>query len=170
MGRARKSVATAFAFFGVDETGMAQLGQDMVEELFRNRIGSGDIRDLSKFVRRQSGQMDHGLEAILPLFGKHNLILSLAYPKLRRRNPVRSMEAPAGQPSIATIHDTHGEHDEKARTTPAVELSLRHSSRANTSRRSSWQAAEKTMEPRPPELVYTTFEPVSLSPKWKTAC
>ena len=34
MGRACESVSTAFAFLGVDEAGVAQLGKDMIEELF----------------------------------------------------------------------------------------------------------------------------------------
>ena len=49
-------------------TGAPQLGQNMIEELFRNRIGSGDVRHLSELVRRQSGQMDHGLRPYFPSF------------------------------------------------------------------------------------------------------
>ena len=75
MGRAGESVATAFAFLGVDEAGVSELGQDMIEEFFRNRIGFGDVRDLSQSIRLQSGQMDHGLKAVLALLRKHNLIL-----------------------------------------------------------------------------------------------
>ena len=60
MSRARESVAIPFAFLGVDEA----------------RIGLGDVRDLSEPIRLQAGQMDHGLEAILPLLREHNPILT----------------------------------------------------------------------------------------------
>jgi hypothetical protein len=60
MSRARESVATPFAFLGVDEA----------------RIGLGDVRDLSEPIRLKAGQMDHGLEAILPLLREHNPILT----------------------------------------------------------------------------------------------
>jgi hypothetical protein len=77
MGRACESVSAAFAFLGVDEAGVSKLGQDMIEEFFRNRIGFGDVSDLSEPIRFQAGQMDHGLEAILPLLRKHSPILTL---------------------------------------------------------------------------------------------
>jgi hypothetical protein len=67
MSRARESVAAPFAFLGVDEA----------------RIGFGDVRDLSEPIRLQAGQMDYGLEAILPLLREHNPILTFG------REPVR---------------------------------------------------------------------------------
>src|SRR6185312_13530991 len=39
LGRARESVPAALALLGVDETGVPEFGQDMIEELLRNRIG-----------------------------------------------------------------------------------------------------------------------------------
>ena len=94
MGRARKSVSTAFAFLGVDETGVPQLGQDMIEELFRNRIGFGDVRHLSEPIRGQSGQMDHGLEAVLPLLREHNLILTFGRKPCSARWSARRAATP----------------------------------------------------------------------------
>src|SRR3984957_12103702 len=76
MGRACESVSAAFAFLGIDEAGVSQLGQDMIEEFFRNRIGFGDVRHLSEPIRLQAGQMDHGLEAVLPLLREHSPILT----------------------------------------------------------------------------------------------
>jgi hypothetical protein len=53
--------------------------------------------------------MDHGLEAILPLFGEHNLTLSLG------GKPVRSTDRQENsKPSTASIQDTPGEHDDPA--------------------------------------------------------
>ena len=58
------------------EAGVSKLGQDMIEEFFRNRIGFSDVSDLSEPIRLQAGQMDHGLEAILPLLREHDLVLT----------------------------------------------------------------------------------------------
>src|SRR6185437_1459807 len=85
VGRARESVPAALALLGVDETGVPEFGQDMIEELFRDRIGFGDVRHLSQFVGRQPRQMHHGLEAVLPLLREHDSVLAVG-----RRTPARS--------------------------------------------------------------------------------
>jgi hypothetical protein len=104
MGRAGESVSTAFAFLGVDETSVSELGQDMIEELFRDRIGFGDVRDLSQCIRLQSGQMDHGLEAVLPLLREHNLILIFG----RERYLLDDREESASSPNIpANLDQQH---------------------------------------------------------------
>jgi hypothetical protein len=92
----RASVSAAFAFLGVDEARVSELGQDMIEELFRDRIGSGDVRDLSQGIRLQSGQMDHGLEAVLPLLREHNLILIFG----RERRLLDERQESASSPNI----------------------------------------------------------------------
>jgi hypothetical protein len=68
----------------------------MIEELFRDRIGFGDVRDLSQTIRLQSGQMDHGLEAVLPLLREHNPILIFG----RERCLLDDREESASSPNI----------------------------------------------------------------------
>src|ERR1700722_13661111 len=60
----------------------------MIEELFRNRIGFGDVRHLRHFAGLKSGQMDHGLETVLSFLREHNVLL------LRSR--AHSIDEPTG--------------------------------------------------------------------------
>src|SRR5208282_846005 len=62
-----------------------QLGQDLIEEFLRNRIGFSDIRDLSQRVGRKPGQMHHGLEAVLSLLCEHDLSFGLPLARSPRR-------------------------------------------------------------------------------------
>ena len=119
MGRARESVAAAFAFLGVDEASVSELGQDMIEELFRDRIGFGDVRDLSQSIRRQSGQMDHGLEAVLPLLREHNPILILRARTLFARRARRKRVIAKYSGRISTEQPYIGRATENTKT-PAL--------------------------------------------------
>ena len=123
MGRACESVSAAFAFLGVDEAGVSELGQDMIEELFRNRIGFGDVRDLSEPIRRQSGQMDHGLEAVLPLLREHSLILTFGREPCLLDERQRALHRQIVRQILDTtyIGRAHGKHDDSDfRTRPGA--------------------------------------------------
>jgi len=48
--RPRESVSAALALLGVNKPRVARLGQNLIEELFRNRIVLGDGCDLGKLV------------------------------------------------------------------------------------------------------------------------
>jgi hypothetical protein len=93
MRRSCESVASAFAFLGVNETGVSEVGQNMIQKLFRNRIRMGDIRDLRQFVGLKSGQVDHGLESVLSFLREHNLILTLEGEALVRRGAPKKARA-----------------------------------------------------------------------------
>ena len=124
MGRASESVSAAFAFLGIDEAGVPELGQDMIEKLFRNRIGFGDVRDLSQIIRLQSRQMDHGLEAILPLLREHNLILIFGRERClldERHESASSPNNPANPRRAAYI----GRRTENTKTTRRRQPALR---------------------------------------------
>jgi hypothetical protein len=77
MRQPREGVSPALPLLRVDEAGVPEFGQDMIEKLFRNRIGFGDVRDLSQLARFKSRQVDHRLEAVLPLLREHDSILTL---------------------------------------------------------------------------------------------
>ena len=96
MRRTRQRVAATFALLGVDEARVSEFGQDMIEELFRDRVGLGDFRDLSKRIRFQSGKMDHRLKSVFPLLREHNLILifGAAETARRRQVPRRIQDSP----------------------------------------------------------------------------
>jgi hypothetical protein len=40
----------------------------MIQELFRDRIGFGDVRNLRQFAGLESRKVDHGFQAVLSLF------------------------------------------------------------------------------------------------------
>ncbi len=80
-----KRVPAPLALVGKNKTGVTQLGQDLIEEFFRNRIGFGDIRDLSQRAGRKPGQMHHGLEAVLSLLCEHDLSFGLPLARSPRR-------------------------------------------------------------------------------------
>src|SRR5579871_5032351 len=73
MRRAGERVAAALSLLGVDEAGVTQLCQNVVEKLLGDRIGFGDIRGLSKLVGSEPGEMDHCFEAIFSLLGQHEV-------------------------------------------------------------------------------------------------
>ena len=112
MGRARERVSAALAFLGVNEAGVPELGQNMVEELFRNRIGFGYPRDLSQLARRQASEMHHGLQAILPLLRKHK-----SYPSLRARSLFGRWRSARSASSSLVQQFLDGEHTGRLRKT-----------------------------------------------------
>ena len=75
VGGASQCISSAFALLGIDETRVSQRGQDMIEKLFRNRIGLSDVRYLRQLARFKSRQVDHGFQAVLSLFREQTLIL-----------------------------------------------------------------------------------------------
>ena len=69
--RTSQRVSTAFPLLGIDEAGTAQLGQNMIEKLLRDRIGLGDVGGLGKHVGLEARQVHHCLEAIFSFVGQH---------------------------------------------------------------------------------------------------
>ena len=55
----------------MDQPGVAKLGQDVVEELLRDRVALGDVGDLRQRARLEAREMDHGLQAVLALVCQH---------------------------------------------------------------------------------------------------
>jgi hypothetical protein len=55
---------------------MPKLGQDVVEELLRDRVGLGDLGNLGERARLEAGEMHHGLDAVFALVRQH-IILGL---------------------------------------------------------------------------------------------
>jgi hypothetical protein len=80
------------------------LRENLIERLFWNGASGGDVGDLRDLAGFESGEIDHGLEAVLSLGGQHGSLLGVFEPGARiadappsraaqRANPMRPHES-----------------------------------------------------------------------------
>jgi len=71
VGRAGEAEAAALAFAAQNETGIAKLGENIVEKLARYMVLFGDLAGGNQLSIGNARQMYHGFQAIFALFGQH---------------------------------------------------------------------------------------------------
>ena len=66
-----QEIAAALAFLAMDHGRLLEVAQNRLKEFFGNLIGLGDGGDQCDFARRETRQIDQGLEPVFPFFCQH---------------------------------------------------------------------------------------------------
>jgi hypothetical protein len=70
------------------ESGATEIRENLIQELLRNVVGLGDLRDLGNFLLAKPGKMQHRLQTILAFVREHSTAI---LPQVQRSKAGRSM-------------------------------------------------------------------------------
>ena len=94
-GRPGEAVAAVGAALARDEAAVAQVGEDVLEELLGDRLGRREPLALD-LLRGGDGELDRGAEGVVDLGGDaHGVIVALRPPSRSRRRSRKRLSGPS---------------------------------------------------------------------------